>query len=348
MSLVGTGATRDPAASETPMDSHSRKRGRTVLRAICLTLATLVVLGVSMLGLDQYLHWRHDPDETMNSRGYRGEIVGSKQPGEIRVALVGESSAYGYGLIARYSLAVQLRDQIASEVGAGRISVVNLAANGDSIPCYAPTLQRFDWMQPDIVLIYAGYNDHPGTVNRQPSSCLRERNRIFRATGYWPVLGVYVREKLYSAFYGSVERGYLDAGARPVVGWALQAAAWDEEAAPIGSSAGTPEQSIEFFTTNLVRLVEDQLQLGRSVVYVTQPFLSDFHRRQQEAAKAVLAVFAAEPRFLHVNLGDALNLDDPQLSFDRMHPTPLGNSIISRALAGPLLRMAGRIEAVRQ
>jgi hypothetical protein len=49
-----------------------------------------------------------------------------------------------------------------------------------------------------------------------------------------------------------------------------------------------------------------------------------------------------KPRIRHLNLGDSLDLADPNLSFDHMHLTAAGNLRIAAAFVQPVLEMAAR------
>jgi lysophospholipase L1-like esterase len=296
-----------------------------------IAVGTVVLLLGGLYAVDQYLHAKHDAYETPNSQGYRGPILQSKAPGEMRIALVGESSAYGYGLINEYSLGSKLEDRLQADLNPRPVSVVNLAGNGDSSPCYAPTLAHYDWLEPDVVVIHAGYNDNPSTLGRPVSTCYRQRNRIFALTGYWPVTDTYVREKLYTIIYGSAERGYVAAGQIPPI--------MNEPGFIAGASADAAGQAISDFSANIVALIEGQLALGRSVVYLTQPYLNTYHRRQQVAMRDALARFANNSRFAYIDLGDAIDLSDSDMSFDRMHPTGEGNDVLSSRLAPVIERL---------
>jgi lysophospholipase L1-like esterase len=300
-----------------------------------LVVGTLVVLVGGLFGVDQYLHAKHDAYETPNWQGYRGPILEAKAPGEVRVAIVGESAAYGYKLNTEYSLAPQLERKLQAALNPVPVSVVNLAANGDSSPCYAPTLAHYDWLQPDVVLIDAGYNDNPKVLGRSVSTCYRQRNSIFALTGYWPISDLYLREKLYTIIYGSAERGYQAAGQIAPVD--------DDDADELAPAAAENEQrAISDFCANIDTLIQDQLGLGRRVVYMTQPYLNRYHRQQQDALRATFVQFESNPHFSYVDLGDALDLSNPDLSFDHMHPTGDGNDVLSTKLVSPLQALVQR------
>ena len=48
-----------------------------------------------LLAADVYLHWRVQNAGAVNVWGYRGPVVGRKQPNEIRVVVLGGSTAFG-------------------------------------------------------------------------------------------------------------------------------------------------------------------------------------------------------------------------------------------------------------
>src|SRR5438105_3447071 len=315
--MQATSTQPQPARKASP---RRGSRSRNWLLATALAIGTLVLLLGGPFAVDQYLHAKHDAYETPTSHGYRGAVLGSKAPGELRVAIVGESAAYGYGLITEYSLGPKLERKLEASLNPRPVSVVNLAANGDSSPCYAPTLSHYDWLQPDVVVIDAGYNDNPSTLGRPVSTCYRQRNRIFALTGYWPVSDLYAREKLYTIIYGSAERGYQAAG---------QIAPILDEPSFVPQAADAEEQAISDFCANLESLIQGQLALGRRVVYMTQPYINGFHRRQQVAVRDTLAHLVSNPHFAYVDLGDALDLANPDMSFDHMHPTGDGNDVLS-------------------
>jgi hypothetical protein len=88
------------------------------------------------------------------------------------------------------------------------------------------------------------------------------------------------------------------------------------------------------------------LNHGAQVLVVTQPYAADgFLRSRHAAQQAEMAAmlqrqYAAEHRVRYVNLGDRIDLTDPQLSYDRMHLTIAGNRRIAEALVAPVLEMA--------
>ena len=73
------------------------KRKFILFAAAAIMLSVLVTL-LGALGVDLYLHHRAEKSAGLNRWGYRGPVVGRKAPGEIRVAMLGGSTAFGYGV----------------------------------------------------------------------------------------------------------------------------------------------------------------------------------------------------------------------------------------------------------
>ena len=90
------------------------------------------------------------------------------------------------------------------------------------------------------------------------------------------------------------------------------------------------------------------LDAGKHVVMTTQPYkvgmtlasdgsqttAAGVHKAQQEQLKTFLAArFGGNARLHFVNLGDAVDLKDPALSYDTMHLTARGNQVLASVLA---------------
>jgi hypothetical protein len=86
---------------------------------------------------------------------------------------------------------------------------------------------------------------------------------------------------------------------------------------------------------------------GKDVLFVTQPYLLgdvgvQHIDQQQELAAMIARDFKNDPHVRYANLGDSINLAAPEMSFDRMHLTPLGNEHAAGRLVEPILEMAAR------
>ena len=97
---------------------------------------------------------------TINSRGFRGpDFEVAKQPGVYRILTLGASSTYGYHSRDDYTYPAQLQRML-DERAPGRFEVLNLG-----LPMYTSSnilaLLRGEGVDygPDLVTLYAGYND---------------------------------------------------------------------------------------------------------------------------------------------------------------------------------------------
>jgi len=68
-------------------------RRKSMLFVAAAALLSVAVTLVVVLAADLYLHRRAERSAGLNRWGYRGPVLGRKQPGEIRVALFGGDGA---------------------------------------------------------------------------------------------------------------------------------------------------------------------------------------------------------------------------------------------------------------
>src|SRR5438093_187187 len=82
-------------------------RRRMVFALLAITLAFVFALGV-LLAADLYVHRKFQASGGVNMWGYRGPTVGRKQRNERRVVVLGESTAFGYGVLWHEAFPVAL------------------------------------------------------------------------------------------------------------------------------------------------------------------------------------------------------------------------------------------------
>src|SRR5438105_2599514 len=116
-------------------------RGRR-LAFVVLAFLVVTVLGMALLlALDIYVHRRVQYEAGVNIRGYRGDVVGRKQPGETRLLAIGGSTVFGYGLPWNESWPYYLEQKIAGRQDVrGPVRVVNLGIPTDSARTFVSTL----------------------------------------------------------------------------------------------------------------------------------------------------------------------------------------------------------------
>jgi lysophospholipase L1-like esterase len=308
--------------------------------------------------------------------GYRGPVAASKRPDEIRVVVLGGSTAFGYGVRWNEAFPAQLEGRLNAADGRFPFSVVNLAYNNEGAYSFRFTLQDFAYLQPDIVVLYEGYNDLMGDANGGNSQVFRHTSPLFRATGYMPILPLYLREKAMALRAGGINNAYpagqptvfQPALAARAASGALEAAAsisdsLERQMARLGADGAPPAAHTpgggcappwRMYCESVAVAVDLALLNGQAVVFVTQPYLTgpggrERHLSQQRAVTAMLRDRYAERREVRlVDLGDAIDLRDGRLAFDGAHLTVHGNARVADLLAQPVLEAAvNRREAAR-
>ena len=348
--------------------SRKPERARRVLFALAAVgLSTALIVG-ALLGVDLSLHHRFEKVAGLNIRGYRGPVLGKRRPGERRVAVLGGSTALGYGVAPEESFPAALERNLNHRRRAaeqGPVRVVNLGGNAQGAYAFLPTLRDYEYLGYDVAIFYEGYNDLGGIPNE---FIARYGSPIYRLTGYYPLLPLIFKEKAMSLRYG----GNIDAaywGKKTVFHPSLAArttAAALETTVNIADSIGrgidrlapleaaTPMNGMgcsaqhAFYCHWVYQAARYALDHGRQVMVVTQPYLTKFHiQQQQEMAAMLQRQFGATPRVRYVNLGKVIDLRDRTLSYDREHLTVAGNQRIAAHLTQPLLDILDANDATR-
>jgi hypothetical protein len=342
-------------------------RKRAVFACVAVSLSAAIIAAL-LLGVDAYLHSRVQRDGGVNVWGYRGPALGRKAADEIRVAVFGGSTAFGYGVRWNEAFPYYLQSLLNREThGSRRYVVVNLGAPAQGAFGFQFDLVDYSYLQYDVAILYEGYNDLGATdlPNAVPprdsvnTLLWRRQSPVFRATGYMPILPLVFREKAMKLRSG----GQLDAAYRGQVAFkpglaanasaeVLQTAAAIAESLgrTIGRVTGDPALAAQagkldtntwrHYTDNVVAAVRVARARSVKVVVVTQPYASDTHIAQQRAlAHALGSAFGQDEGVKYVNLGTAVDLRDRAIAYDGLHLVPRGNERIAEGLVTPVLAM---------
>lgn len=342
------------------------KRKFVLFAAAAIMLSVFVSL-LGALAADLVLHQRAERSAGLNRWGYRGPVVGKRQPGEVRVVMLGGSTAFGYGVTWDEAIPAQLERVLGEQAAGVPVRVVNLGFNNEGAYSFLPTLQDYDSLDYDLVVLYEGYNDVMGDAGPN-RAVYRHESVVFRLTGYFPILPLWLDEKAKTLRYGSLEAAYQAARPGSVnttvfkPGLATRTSATALEAAETVSSAlgrqlgrlaaqpsATPHASEAGCATpwsaycdSVLAAARYVINLNKAVAIVAQPLLGsdgrEPHRRQQQAlSDMVQRQFAGNPRVRYVDLTGALDLETSPHAFDGMHLDGEGNAIIAGALV-PVIR----------
>jgi lysophospholipase L1-like esterase len=347
------------------MNISRRKFFAFALTAMSLSVAAALML---LLIADLVVHHRAERSAGLNRWGYRGKVAASKKSGELRAVMLGGSTVFGYGVQPDQSIPASLERTL----NASRpFSVINLGFNNEGAYSFVPTLQDFEYLDYDIVVLYEGYNDLPG--DEKPNTAVfRHDSGVFRLTGYLPILPMYLEEKAMTLRYGgdlgaayAAKRGETPKTVfRPNIAARTTAGAFDtvatvtnslgEQLGRLSKTAAPAYARVSLigcsfpwvnYCDSVHAAVRHALSQGKRVIVVAQPrttgAFAAVHVKQRHMLGAMVrAEFASEPRVAYVDLGDAVDLMDPALSFDEMHLTPDGNRKLAAALAPHVLALA--------
>ena len=330
------------------MTALTRKRKLLFAAVTAVLISGALVL--ILLGADLYAHWRTQHVAGVNIWGYRGEPVGSKADGEIRVVMLGGSTVYGWGLPASESIPAFLERRLNAATGR-RYSVVNLGAPGEGAYGFRIGLEDFESLDYDVVTLYEGYNDlGPYTIRGRDNYLLwRHQSPIFRWTGYYPLLPVVLREKAdaLTRDQGSGVRFGTRVGAGAMRTVASLTAYLGGEP---GGLTRAPEDVVaagdcgdgwERYCGSVRTAIDWSLERGKAVIVASQPYISDAHVSQQaNLAAMVRARYGAGRRVRYVDLGRVVDMRDLALAYDGLHLVAEGNDRIAAGLVGPVVEIS--------
>jgi lysophospholipase L1-like esterase len=321
------------------------RRRQLLFGLVTATLAIVVMVGV-LLAADLWAHRRAERTAGVNRHGYRGAIVSAKRDGEWRLAMLGGSTVFGYGVFANESLPAQLEAALRDRGLSA--AVVNLGFNSEGAYAFAPTIRDYAALAPDVVILYEGYND---LLPEQPNRFLgRHGSLVFRATGYFPILPVVLRDKadavarrgggsktVFGAAAGAVDALSRQIGRLTPAEAAGSAKSSDMPTATTGASIASHRW--DFYCESMARAIKTARDQQASVLVVSQPYISDSHVEQQQALRAALQQFQSDPRVAYVDGGRVIDLKNVRLAFDGMHLTPEGNHLMAGVLAAVLVQL---------
>jgi hypothetical protein len=338
------------------------------------TVLFVLVAATGLLIVDLYLHAKLHERGGYNRWGYRGVVLGAKRPREVRVAFLGGSTAFGYGVSWRETIPIYLEELLRARVPGGRpVTVANLGFPNDGAYSLRYTLEDYRYLHADIVCLYEGYNDLMADPDRPYVNVFRRASPVFRLTGYLPIFQVVFREKASLLLYGDSSGVYKRARGEAVTafnpnitsratGEALNAAVSISDSLerqlgklskPTPTTVDHPETTgcempWAHYCRGIFEAVDYALAAGQRVVVIGQPYLLKEgrarHEWQQRTMSAVLAQrYAGNPNLRYVNAGPSVDIGDKRYGYDGMHLTAVGNRIVAGYLADPLLTVAASV-----
>lgn len=344
------------AASLLPVLAAVPSGRRRYFTAAAILLSVIVTV-CFVVGLDTYLHRRFADSGGYNIWGYRGAVVGRKQPGERRLAMLGGSVAFGFGVRSDETIPHYLQQRL-NAAGGPPVTVVNLGWNSEGAYSLPFTLEDYEYLDYDAAIFYSGYNDL--VFNNQ---VFRHESAVFRLTGYLPILPIVpIREWLHLSNLSETSGGRVvfrptrqDRYAAEAADTALRISqALDRELARF-----TPEeerftpQSVKtrpgddscakpwgYYCRSIREATEWAVSRGKHVFIVTEPYKTVQHQEQQAVLRGMVQRRFGDSPLVHlIDMGPSVDLRDPRLCSDGLHLTPPGNAQVADHLAPDLRRM---------
>jgi lysophospholipase L1-like esterase len=339
-------------------------------RKLLFSVAAVVLASgsavVGLLGADLVLHRRAERSAGLNLWGYRGPTVPRRHPGEPRVAVLGGSTAFGYGVTWDSAFPAALERALKVTVPARQWSVVNLGYNNEGAHSFRFTLEDFGYLQPDVVVLYEGYNDMIGD-NGPNTALFRHDSPVFLLTGYMPILPLVFHEKAMSLMHGSIDAGYASVhGGKTVfqpnltaraTASTLEAAVFLEVSierqlerfartpappAAVAQAEGCGDPW-RHYCSSVAVAIDYALSRHEKVIVAGQPRLvaEQLRVRQEDQQRALAGMlrrrFGGHPDVRYVDLAHAVDLSDPVTAPDGMHLNAGANSRLAQQLVDPVL-----------
>jgi hypothetical protein len=287
---------------------------------------------------------------SVNRQGTRGEDVPDRQPGDLRILSLGESSTFGSGVSDEETYSARLEAILRAALPERRPTVVNAG-----VPAYSSFQslvffeERGAEFQPDIVLFYHEVNDYLPTSLRDSSNNEIGVLKTDRELSESRVQRSHRSLLRWSAVYRSIAYGLANArvrrfdrpdAANPLVTIGLPGYALPPRLRPADEAGGraAPQHDTALGRrvsdaerrANLERLVELSAARGVRLVLL-HPSYRDSSRHE-----CLLTRFAVERGVLMFETFDALHPPnaDPRAEFkDAWHPLPGGHDRLARGLA---------------
>ncbi len=290
-----------------------------------LGIQMVVLAALGVIALDLYAHKHLENVGGVNMWGYRGPVAHAKRPREVRIAVVGGTRAFGWGLTASGTTASSMNTRMMLVIDRPGtepppLVILNLGRPGDRVADYPATIAHYAPLQVDFICLY----DDLGAGDVRPNWI---DSGVFALTGYMPMLPLALHEKGLAFRFGSVIQGYAGTPASP------ERPAFARAAGAVLEGAGDGLASIDRGIARIAgrhpaahaaATYADQLQAAidaahrsaRGVIVVLGPAESVEQRENRAAVEGIKSQCAANRWCRFVDLGGVAKLLDPELRVD--------------------------------
>lgn len=264
---------------------------------------------------DPDLIWKLNPGEGSNQAGFRDrEMPGEKKPGELRLVILGDSSAYGLGVPEPSRFGNVLERELQKKYMEGEVRVINLAVPGYTIFQAKELAKRIAYgLKPDYVIISlnndANIDAAPDRSRVPPKGLAPVFNLLYKSRVYLLLRKLITNRRIRQAYSGS-----------PDARWVRRV------------SDGEIEQ---FYG----EVIDDTLKMGGKVIIIGMPIRSEELSKENNphtVNRELLKKIAQDRKVIYLNVFDQWKDKEESESWflegDILHPNNEGHRKIGEAL----------------
>jgi lysophospholipase L1-like esterase len=338
-----------------------RKQLKSILVWFTIIFLPLVVILLVITGFDLYLHKKYESTFGLNTSGYRGTVLHEKKFNEYRIAALGGSTTFGYGVNTNQSWPFLLESNLNSSnkmlMNGKNYRVVNLGYNNEGAFAYEYNLREFNYLNFDAVIFFTGVND----LGPENLTVFRN-NPIFNIFGYFPLLPIVLFEK--AKIIGSNENiadAYLGQNQQnsnflqnKIAQLMLYLSDNYQKISPKIDSDYQENSSDQNYDTrlvfdecgeiwleycgNILSAIKYAKKMGLRIFVISEPNRGKNSQSQKKAINKLINKYNSKwsQQIVWLDYTGFLNLQSDKISFDKMHLTPTGNKMLAEQISQDL------------
>ncbi|MCZ7585547.1 MAG: GDSL-type esterase/lipase family protein [Deltaproteobacteria bacterium] len=271
-------------------------------------------------GANRDLNPRSRSTQAISSRGMRDdEIPIEKADGEVRVLALGDSCTFGDGVGNWETYSNVLETLVRSAAPDRPVNVINAGVPGyTSYQVRTYLEQKLLSLEPDVVVVYVGFNDNITSQSGRSDRQLGEENP---------------RDLLVQKLFGRLRtyqliNRYLSKARAELARKHLEAAARDE----LGDEETVPRVSSEAFQENLCAIEQLGRQRGFNLIVTTLPHVFDKEPERNLDVRAAVARCGIDVVDLWSIMKERQAVGLDLYTSDGGHPNVVGHRIVAQSL----------------
>ncbi len=310
-----------------------------------ITIVCLFIIIISLIFLDRIVGNKlNNIYQGWNHKGYRGLVKEQKKIGQKRIAVFGGSVAGGYGLKYTQTFSHILEQKLSDK----NFDTVNLAMNGHGTYGILDAVKDYYYLDYDIAVIHNGYND---CTVKGYNFISRNNNFIYKYFKYLTSLNIYLPEKIVLLLNNNepdaISKYYERKQKRKKIknlnnpnkhlGSNLCKSLYDEKNPKFSFNKDKFENHLNSFSlANYEKILEFLTKNNKEVIIIIQPkYGAD--PLQEIQSQLIIKLVKKYKNIKLLDLSDKIDLNDPKISYDRLHNTEFGNELTVKFLI-PLIK----------